>query len=96
MAVRTDAIEGVIDDTVWFHYDLAGDVLYMRLAAHRDAAAVGEETPDGFILLRREADDQPIGLTIVNWWQRFGNGVLPDSIRQLETQIEPFIHRIAA
>ena len=96
MAVRTDVIEGVINDAVWFHYDLADDVLYLRLAAHRETPTLGEETPDGYILLRRERDDLAIGLTIVSWWKRFGQGQLPDSLRQLANKIEPFTHRLAA
>jgi len=96
MAVRTDVIEGVINETVWFHYDLTEDVLYLRLADERDAPTLGEETPDGYILLRDETDDRVVGVTIVNWWKRFGQGQLPDSLRQLEGRIEPFTHRLAA
>lgn len=96
MAVRTDVIEGVINDAVWFHYDLADDVLYLRLASERETPSLGEETSDGTIVLRCEDDNRPIGLTIVNWWKRFGHGKLPDSLRQLEGKIEPFTHRLAA
>jgi uncharacterized protein YuzE len=94
--VQTDAIEGTINQGLWFHYDLAADVLYLRLASCRDEATVAEETPDGLLLIRRQTDDQLVGLTIVNWWKRFGRGTLPDSIRELEVHIEPWAGRVAA
>lgn len=93
MAIVTDTIEGVIDDALWYHYDMAGDVLYLRLAAHSDAPTVAEETPDGFLLLRREDDDRPVGITIVNWWKRFGEGAPPDSLQRLQQSIEPWAAR---
>lgn len=99
MAVVTDAIEGTIGSgprALWFHYDIAGDVLYLRLAAERSSPSTGEETPEGLILLRRESDDRPIGLTVVNWWKRFGRGQTPDSLRELERSIEPWAQRLAA
>ncbi len=96
MAVKTDTIEGVINERVWFHYDLVSDVLYLRQADARNDAAVGEETPDGLLLLRRESDDRPIGLTIVNWWARFGSGALPDSLHQIEARLQPLAGRFAA
>lgn len=96
MAVKTDTLEGVIDGTVWFHYDLDADVLYLRLASARDTPAVGEETPQGFTLLRGEDDDRIVGLTVINWWSRFGDGARPDSLRRLEATIEPWTRRLAA
>lgn len=94
--VQTDTLEGTIDQSLWFHYDLAGDVLYLRLARERDAATVAEETTEGLLLLRGMDDDRVVGLTIVNWWKRFGRGRLPDSIHELESQIEPWARRVAA
>lgn len=96
MAIITDTLEGVIDGMLWYHYDLPSDVLYLRYAADRDAPTYGEETSDGLLLLKRQNDDQPVGLTVVNWWKRFGSGALPDSIRRLESQIEPWAARVAA
>ncbi len=90
-----ETIEGVVG-AVWYHYDVADDVLYLRLEDRRSTPAVGEETDDGFILLREEATDQPVGLTVVNWWKRFGEGELPDSIREIQRRIEPLGKRIAA
>jgi len=94
--VVTDTIEGMVDGTCWFHYDLAADVLYIRLAARRDSPAVGEETADGFILLRDAETNEPVGLTVVYWWKRFGKGALPDSISSIQRLIEPWARRIAA
>ena len=70
--VKVDTIEGTVDDVLWYHYDLAGDVLYLRLSAHRDAPTYAEESDDGFLLLRREDADDVVGITVVNWWKRFG------------------------
>jgi len=94
--VITDSVEGVVDGTVWFHYDLTNDVLYVRLALHRESPSVGEETPDGLILLKHTETGKPIGMTIVNWWKRFGEGELPDSITELQRRIEPWARRVAA
>jgi len=80
--VVTDAVEGTIgmgDTALWFHYDMAADVLYIRRAAERATRTTAEETPDGFILLRREEDNLAVGLTVINWWKRFGSGAVPDS-----------------
>jgi hypothetical protein len=57
---------------------------------------VGEETDDGFIHLRDQKTDRPVGLTVVNWWKRFGAGELPDSIREIQRRIESLGQRIAA
>ena len=35
--VKVDVIEGTVNDVLWCHYDLAGDVLYLRLASERHA-----------------------------------------------------------
>ncbi|NJL31183.1 MAG: hypothetical protein HC898_05875 [Phycisphaerales bacterium] len=86
----------MINETVWFHYDLTADVLYLRQADARHDPAVGEETVDGLLLLRRESDDRHIGLTIINWWARFGNGALPDSLIQIEAHMQPLAGRFAA
>jgi len=94
--VKTDTIEGTVDQVMIYHYDVANDVLYLRLISDQDTETVSEETPDGFLLLRREADDTPVGLTIVNWWKRFGTGALPDSLSQLESAIEPWTKKLAA
>jgi hypothetical protein len=94
--VKIDLIEGAVNDVLWCHYDLAGDVLYLRLASERQTSAYAEETDDGFLLLRREDNDRVVGLTIVNWWRRFETGALPDSISELERKIEPWATKFAA
>lgn len=94
--VKTDTLEGTVDGTLCYHYDLASDVLYVRLGEQRDAETYAEETDDGFLLLRRQDNDEAVGLTVVNWWQRFGTGDLPDSIRELERSIEPWARKLAA
>lgn len=94
--VRVDCIEGTIDDVLWCHYDFTGDVLYLRLASQRDTPTYAEETPEGLLLLRTSDDIVPVGLTIVNWWKRFGKGKLPDSIHALEKAIEPWAAKLAA
>ena len=94
--VVTETLEGTIDGTLWYHYDIVNDVLYLRLASHRETATVSEETPDGFLLLRREDNDEVVGLTVVNWWKRFGQGALPDSIKELQRHIEPWARKVAA
>ncbi len=94
--VRIETLEGLIDGRLWYHYDVASDVLYLRLASQREVEAVGEETDDGFILLRDPQSGGSIGLTIVSWWKRFGAGSLPDSITEIQQRIEPLACKIAA
>src|SRR5436190_19230963 len=94
--IQTETIEGLVGGKVWFHYDVTGDVLYLRASAHRNSPAVGEETDDGLLSLRHEVTDEPVGLTVVNWWKRFGRGQFPDSIKELESRIEPWARRVAA
>lgn len=93
--VKVDAIEGVVDDALWLHYDMQGDVLYLRLVQDRDAITYSEETEDGMLRVRREDNDAVAGLTVVNWWKRFGRGALPDSIQALENAIAPWAKRLA-
>lgn len=73
VASATALIEGVVSDSLWFHYDVENDVLYLQIAEKRGQEMFGEETPDGLILLRT-SDDGGAGMTIVNWWRRFGKG----------------------
>jgi hypothetical protein len=94
--VAIETLEGIIDGTLWYHYDVASDVLYLRLLSERNTAAVGEETDEGFILLRDDSTDRPIGLTVVSWWKRFGDGDLPDSISTIQSRIEPWARKLAA
>ena len=96
--VKPDAIEGTVGAAgrrFWFHYDIGGDVLYLRLESERQTQTFADETTEGLIL-RAQDDDRAVGITIVNWWKRFGSGALPDSIQQIGRSIEPWAGRIAA
>jgi len=94
--VKTDTIEGIVNDELRFHYDIFADVLYLRLAAEENRASYGDLTDEGDILLRDEKTDKPIGLTVVSWWKRYGQGSFPDSISEIQRHIEPPAHKIAA
>ncbi len=94
--VKTDAIEGIVNDSFRFHYDIFADVLYLRLLTAEKTPTLGELTDEGDILLRDEKTDQPVGLTVISWWKRFGQGALPDSITEIQKQIEPLARRVAA
>ena len=91
-----ETLEGIVGGALRYHYDVTDDVLYLRLSTHEGADALGEETPDGMILLRDANTDQTVGLTVVNWWKRFGQGELPDSIREIQRRIESLASRLAA
>jgi hypothetical protein len=91
-----ETLEGMVGPALRYHYDVTDDVLYVRLASYEAADALGEETDDGMILLRDATSDKPIGLTVVNWWKRFGQGDLPDSIREIQGRIESLASRLAA
>jgi len=94
--VTTDTIEGTINGTISYHYDIVADVLYLRLLSDMDTESIGEETDDGLINLVDETTGRIIGTTIVSWWKRFGVGSLPDSIQQIQKQIEPLAEKMAA
>lgn len=86
MANAAQTIEGVIEP-FWFHFDLANDVLYLRLQEAREMETHGEEDDRGIIVLRSIADDRIVGMTVVNWWKRFGKGDLPDSVREITDRV---------
>ncbi len=92
--VVAETLEGLIDQLVWFHYDIPGDVLYLSLEQYRKSPSFGEDTPDDLILFRHAETDEPIGLTIVSWWKRFGQGPLPDSLDEIARAIEPWAAKI--
>jgi hypothetical protein len=94
--VTVDAIEGTVGEALWFHYDVSADVLYLRLLRYRDADVLGEETPDGYFLMRTLEGDEVAGLEVVHWWKRFGDGELPDSMHRLAEIIEPWTEKLAA
>jgi hypothetical protein len=94
--VTTDTLEGNVNGSLWYHYDLANDVHYLRNSDEVDVDTYAEETPDGFLLLRRTDTDTAVGLTVVPWWKRFGHGARPDSLHELESPIESWGGRLAA
>jgi len=94
--IRVDTIGAVLDNIVWCQYDAGNDVLYLQLVAGCDAATYSEETDDGLLLVRREDNDAVAGMTIVNWWKRFGGQDFPDSIHAFEQAVEPWARRVAA
>ena len=94
--VTTDTIEGIIDGTISYHYDVFADVLYLRFLADMETPAIGEENDDGDIELHDEKTGRLIGVTIVSWWKRSGRGALPDSIREIQNHIEPLAKKVAA
>ena len=94
--VKTDALEGIINDRYRFHYDLFADVLYVKLLSAEQATTYGDLTDEGDILLRDDKTDEPVGLTVVSWWKRFGDGELPDSIERIQHRIEPWAKRLEA
>jgi hypothetical protein len=94
--VTTDTLEGIINGTTSYHYDVFADVLYLRLLTDMNTPSIGEENDDGLIELREEKTNRLIGVTIVSWWKRFGKGSLPDSISQIQQLIEPLAKKVAA
>lgn len=95
--VKTDTIEGTVDDVLRFHYDIFADVLYLRLLSAEGRETYGEITDGGDMLLREEDSDKAVGLTVISWWKRYGLGMsLPDSISEIQKHIEPFAKKVAA
>ena len=94
--VTVDAIEGIVDNALWYHFDVSNDVLYLQLLATREQETFGEETSDGLILLRT-TDDQVAGMTIISWWKRFGKGNIGKvTLDSLQNQVANMAHRLAA
>lgn len=95
--VVTDTLEGVVHGALWFHFDLTNDVLYLRVADRREEPTIAEETPDGLLTLRSQQDNAIIGLTVVDFWQRFGTGAAPTTaVADVERQIAELARRLAA
>lgn len=72
-AVEIDTLQGILGDSIWFHFDLNNDVLYLRDPSTRNEPVFGEENADGFTVLRTD-DGKYAGMTIVGYWGRFGRG----------------------
>jgi len=98
MAVSAlDTVEGTVNGVLHFHYDLCGDVLYLRLADTLGADSYSEETPEGFILVRDMATDAPVGITVIGYWKRFGDErPLADiSLSELDARVSRSAEEIA-
>jgi hypothetical protein len=85
-AIEIDTLRGVLGGSVWFHLDLTNDVLYLRNVTTRAERVFGEGTPSGFTLLRTDSGEIA-GMTVINFWSRFGTGRLASaSIRAVKQQ----------
>ena len=93
--VKVETIEGVIDNTIWLHYDMENDVLYLRFDKDRDVPAWSEETDEGVIIVRRQDNDEIAGMTIVNAWKRRGAGPMPDSLQEIVEAFSPWTEKLA-
>lgn len=94
--VIAETLEGVVHGCMSFHFDMSNDVLYLRLLDHRESPAIGEDTADDLILFRHEETDAIIGLDVISWWKRFGEGSPPDSLREVERRVEAMARRLIA
>lgn len=63
-------------------YDAFTDVLYVTF--RRVAASIGNETPAGFIVRRARPSGEVVGVTILDYVERFGPGA-----RDLEIDSSP-------
>ena len=85
--IEVDTLQGTAGGSIWFHLDLSNDVLYLRNQATRTDPAYGEETDEGFTILRTDNGDFA-GMTIVNYWSRFGSGDVGNvSIRTVQERV---------
>jgi hypothetical protein len=94
--VIAGTLAGVVDSQVSFHYDLSADVLYLRLVDQSQGSPIGEDTDDDLVLFRDEETDQVVGLDVISWWKRFGEGSQRDSIQELTRRVEPLAQRLLA
>ena len=89
-------LEGIVNGCISFHYDLSADVLYLRLIDSADTPTIGEDTPDDLVLFRHEETDDVVGLDVISWWKRFGDGASLDSLREITRRIELMAERLLA
>ena len=83
-----DTFKGTARGDLVFHFDVPSDVLYLRFASMQGQEVFGEETPDGFVLFRNDRDEVA-GVTILDYWKRFGTGRVDDAtLRGLQASIE--------
>jgi hypothetical protein len=91
MAVTARSVEGVWENALHYHLNLDNDVLCVRLLSNMDTEAYDEDTPEGLTLLRALDDDAVVGMVIISYWKRFGEGdVAGTTLRALEKKVEQF------
>src|ERR1051325_4602226 len=73
--VELDMLQGVLSGRTWFHLDLENDVLYLCNEVFRNERVFGEESPEGFTILRTDSGELA-GITAVSFWKQFGAGWL--------------------
>jgi len=94
MALTT--LEGVHQQVLRYHYDLSGDVLYLRLLGTLDEEVYGEEDPNGFHIMRSYDSDRVVGMTIVGYWRRFGDAPTMPDAASLAAVLEQAAGRLGA
>ena len=93
--VTTNTIEGIINATLWFHYDVHNDVLHLQFVSTRGQETFGEETSDGLLLFRTD-DEHIAGMTIVDYWKRFGSGDIETlTLSLIQQQVEKAADRLS-
>ena len=70
--MAVDTIEGVWQDSLRYHYDVTGDVLYLRLISRLEDEVYAEEDENGVFVLRSLGDDSIVGMKIVGYWRQYG------------------------
>jgi len=70
--MAVDTIAGTVGTVLHYHYDVTGDVLYLRLQDALGLETYGEEDEHGFHLLHALTDDRLVGMTVIGFWRQFG------------------------
>jgi len=93
--LTVNGLDGYIGDEIRYHYDALADVMYIRRTDSASKESYGEETDDGFILLRTRAEDDLVGITIVGYWERFGAGRFEDApVHEVIERVQDFAERM--
>ncbi|MBK8395047.1 MAG: hypothetical protein IPL26_07340 [Leptospiraceae bacterium] len=92
--VITDTIEGIINNLIWFHYDLLNDVLYIRKKDFLKKDTFSEQRNDGILVITASDSETPVGYTVVNWWKKSEKKEIPDSLKEITSLIESYTIRL--
>ena len=97
----TEAIEGVWQVCLSYHYDGFADVLYVARSDALDEEAYGDESEPGCHVMRSLADNRLTGVALVGYWRRYGSGSLTelpaaDLRGKLEAHVSALAPRLAA